>query len=56
MTKGWYLQYIKSFVLQTCKKKRWTSTEMSDKGKKSSALVLIKEMHLIESYLCLSNW
>lgn len=56
MIKGWYPQYIKSFVLQTCKKKWWTSTEMSNKGKKSSALVLIKEMHLTERYFCLSNW
>lgn len=44
MTKGWYPQYIKSFVLQTCKKKWWPSTEMSNKGKKSPALVLIKDI------------
>ena len=56
MTKGWYPQYIKNFVLQTCKKKHWTSTEMSNKRKNSSALVLIKEMYLTERYFWLSNW
>lgn len=43
MTKSWYPWYIKIFVLQTCKKKRWTSTETSNKGKKNSALVPVIE-------------
>lgn len=38
MTQGWYPQYIKNFILQTCKKKQWTSTEMSNKGKKEFSL------------------
>jgi hypothetical protein len=51
MTKSWYPWYIKIFVLQTCKKKRWTSTEMSNKGKKNSALVPVIEMHLTQDTL-----